>query len=230
MSTVSILDATTHASAPHRGPLYDQVFEIEPATAGRGLLLAQIISLVCLPPLLAIVTLVVLSSHMIADSRQAARVAGTASFFTSIAPALYITYLLKSKKVAGGVDLALKEERLRPYLVAVASSLLGLPVLWRLNAPPVIGVLTLCYAVNSLVMAIITQRWKISAHAAGAAMPLTALLASFGGAALPFMVIVPVVCWARVRARMHTVAQVCAGALLGFTLTWVQFALLTSRF
>lgn len=192
----------------------------------RGLMLAHVISMVCLPPLLATATLVALCSHLIADPAESARVAIASSFFIAIAPCAYIVYLLKRNKVAGGVDLVLKEERLRPYLVGSGSCLIGLLVLLRLSAPQSVTVLALSYAVNTLVMAVITPRWKISAHAAGAALPLTALLSVFGAAALPFAVIVPVVCWARVRAQMHTVAQVCAGATLGFLLTWLQITLI----
>jgi hypothetical protein len=196
---------------------------------GKLLLLAHVLSMVFLPPLLAIGTLVALSSHYIADPGEAARVALISSFFIAIAPCLYVAYLLKRNKVRGGVDLVLKEERLRPYLVGAGSCLLGLLVLLRLSAPQSVTVLALCYAVNAVVMAVITQRWKISAHAAGAAMPLMALLSAYGAAALPLAVVVPVVCWARVKAQMHTVAQVCAGALLGGVITWLQISLLMSR-
>jgi membrane-associated phospholipid phosphatase len=196
------------------------------AATERGLVLAHVISLVCLPPLLAIATLVALSSHFIADPSEATRVALVSSFFIAVAPAAYVGYLLKRNKINGGIDLALREERLRPYLVGAVSCLLGLAVLLRLSAPQSVSVLALCYGVNALLMALITRRWKISAHAAGAAMPVTALLSAFGTAALPFAIVLPVVCWARVRAQMHTVAQVCAGALLGCLMTWVQIALL----
>jgi membrane-associated phospholipid phosphatase len=128
------------------------------------------------------------------------------------------------------VDLALREARLRPYLVGALSCLLGLIVLLYLSAPRPVTLLALCYGVNTLVMAAITQRWKISAHAAGAAMPFTALVSAFGAAALPFVVVIPVVCWARVRAQMHTVAQVCAGSVLGFLMTWLQIAVLSPAF
>ena len=107
------------------------------------------------------------------------------------------------------------------------------PVLWYLNrSTGVVSIvlLTLCYAINTTVMAVITQRWKISAHAAGAALPATALFAAFGTAALAFAVVVPMVCWARVRVKMHTVWQVTAGALLGWALTWLQLSVLAPRF
>jgi membrane-associated phospholipid phosphatase len=194
-----------------------------------GPLLAKIISIVCLPPLLAIATVAVLSRHAIADPVEALQVALVSSFFIAIVPCAYVAYLLKSQKINGGLDLALREERLRPYLVGAGSCVVGLLALARLSAPDHVTVLTLAYGMNALVMALITRRWKISAHAAGVAMPLSALLNAFGAAALPLAVILPVVCWARVKAQMHSVAQVCAGALLGFCLTWAELALLAPR-
>lgn len=194
--------------------------------APRALRLAHIISLVCLPPLLAMATLVALCSHAIPDPAEAARVALVSSFFIAVGPSAYVAYLLKNHKINGGVDLELKEERLRVYLAGAASCALGLLVLVRLSAPRSVTALALSYATNALVLALITQRWKISAHAAGAAMPLTALLNAFGTPVLPLAVIVPMVCWARVKSQMHSVAQVCAGALLGSVLTWTQLALL----
>jgi hypothetical protein len=191
--------------------------------------LARIISFVCLPPLLATGTIIALCSHAIADPAEAAQVALVSSFFVAIVPCAYVAYLLRGQKINGGVDLALREERLRPYLVGAASSILGLLALVRLSAPLSVTLLSLAYGINTLVMAAITQRWKISAHAAGAAMPLTALVSAFGAGALPLAVIVPMVCWARVRAQMHTVAQVCAGALLGFAMTWAELAILAPR-
>ena len=195
----------------------------------RSLLLAHVISMVFLPPLLAIGAIVAMTSHYVTDPAEAARISLSASFFVAIAPAAYVAYLLKRNKINGGVDLVLKEERLRPYLVGAGSCLLGLLVLVWLSAPQSVTALALAYGLNAVVMAVITQRWKISAHAAGAAMPLTALFAVFGAAMLPLLAIIPVVCWARVKANMHTVAQVCAGTLLGLGMTWLEFALLVGR-
>jgi membrane-associated phospholipid phosphatase len=200
------------------------------APNNAGARLAQIISIVCLPPLMAIATIVALSSHAISDPAEAARVALVSSLFVAVIPCAYVAYLLRGGKIDGGLDLALREERLRPYLVGAASNILGLLALVLLSAPQTVSLLVLAYATNSLLMAAITQRWKISAHAAGAAMPLTALISAFGAGALPLAVIVPVVCWARVRAQMHTVAQVAAGALLGCSMTWAELALLAPRF
>ena len=196
----------------------------------RGYRAAQIISIVGLPPLLAIATIVALSSNAISDPAEALRVAVISSFFIAIAPVLYIVYLLRSNKISGGADLQHREERWRPYMVGIGSCVLGFLVLLQLQAPQSILLLTLCYAINTSVMAVITQRWKISAHAAGAALPATALYAVFGTGALAFALVVPMVCWARVRVKMHTVWQVTAGALIGSALTWLQLSVLAPRF
>lgn len=218
------------AQAPNRPPRGATGGMARRAARERSLLLAHVISIVCLPPLLAIATLIALSSHFIEDPGEAARVAIVSSFFMAVAPAAYVAYLLKRHKINGGVDLALREERLRIYLVGAGSCMLGLVVLMRLSAPQTVTGLARCYAVNAVVLALITRHWKISAHAAGAAMPMTALLSTFGAAALPLAVIVPVVCWARVKAQVHTVAQVCAGAAIGFLMTWLQLVGLAPRF
>ena len=216
-------------SSAGAGALSALAGEHERERMAKSLLLAHVISMVCLPPLLAIGTLIALTSHYVADAGDAARIAIAGSFFVAVAPVAYVTYLLKRHKINGGVDLVLKEERLRPYLVGASSCILGLLVLVRLSAPQSVSALALCYGLNTLVLATITLRWKISAHAAGAAMPFTALFTVFGAAALPLAAIIPVVCWARVKAEMHTVAQVCAGALLGLLMTSVEFALLVPR-
>ena len=112
-------------------------------------------------------------------------------------------------KIDGGLDLSLREERLRPYLVG-ASNILGLLALVLLSAPQTVSLLLLAYATNSAhgrhhpALEDLRPRRRDGDA-------LTALISAFGAGALPLAVIVPVVCWARVRAQMHTVAQVARG-------------------
>ena len=68
----------------------------------------------------------------------------------------------------------------------------------------------------------ITRYWKISTHALGITAPLVALIAIFGSRPLPFLVLIPIVCWARVYLRAHTPAQVIAGAGLAAVSTYVM--------
>ena len=54
------------------------------------------------------------------------------------------------------------------------------------------------YLVSTLVVQYITRYWKISTHALGITAPLAALTLLYGRQPLPFMVLIPMVCWARV--------------------------------
>jgi membrane-associated phospholipid phosphatase len=76
----------------------------------------------------------------------------------------------------------------------------------------------------TLILLLVTLRWKISGHTT--AMSSLAMLCwlLIGPAAAPMMLSVPLVAWARVRLRRHTLAQTLAGAALG-TLTSLAFYL-----
>jgi len=66
--------------------------------------------------------------------------------------------------------------------------------------------------------AVMTHFWKISGHAMGAALATGIIVARFGWAWWPFLLIVPLVGWARVVRRDHTIMQVIAGAAYSWIL------------
>ncbi|MDR7274767.1 hypothetical protein [Catenuloplanes atrovinosus] len=109
-----------------------------------------------------------------------------------------------------------REQRRTPLLLAIASVLAGLILLWLLKAPShLIGVIVLMLGVLTLVM-LSNLVWKLSAHAAVAASSSTGLIWLFGPALL--LVLVPVVAavaWSRVRLADHTWLQVAAGTAGG---------------
>ena len=102
---------------------------------------------------------------------------------------------------------------------------LGTIDLWLIGAPAIITASMAGYAVSSLVVQWITRYWKISTHALGITAPLLALCVIYGTRPLPFLVLIPIVCWARVYLRAHTVLQVIAGVTLATISTLVVFRL-----
>ncbi len=191
--------------------------------------IAKAISLIFLPPVVAIVTLAILSLHFSDTTQEAVWAAVIASIFVSIIPVTYIAYLLRHSHLSGGYELTYQQERLRPYLFSAASSGLGNAALWWIGAPAPVVALTSCYGISAILLAVINRYWKISAHAAGAAMGVGAMVVAFGTPALPFAVILPAVCWARVRIHMHSTPQVCAGALFGTLSSFAPFAVFGIR-
>ena len=91
-----------------------------------------------------------------------------------------------------------------------------------MRAPTIIIALMLCYACNTVIMLLITLRWKISIHASGVAGPATALVYSMGVWAAAFFILLVPVGWARVQLKAHTPWQVFAGALVTAIATWLQ--------
>jgi len=110
-----------------------------------------------------------------------------------------------------------RKERLSPSLIIASVILSGLPalVLHLLQGPRFL----LAAALGTFFLVglnlLITAVWKISQHVSGIALGTTLLTASFGIVAAPSLLLIPLVAWARVRVRAHTVAQTVAGGLTG---------------
>ncbi len=64
----------------------------------------------------------------------------------------------------------------------------------------------------------------------GASGPFAALAFVFGFAALPFIIILFFIGWARIKLQCHNLNQVLAGAFLAFISTFVQMYLITKYF
>lgn len=190
---------------------------------------ARLIGIIFMPPLVAIGALVVLSAYLVAEPLAAARTALVSALFMAIIPSSYIGWLIQRQRIRGGIELLFTEERIRPYLVCTLSCAIGTVVLIGISAPQHIWAFALGYVLLGVLMAAITQYWKISMHAAGSALPTTALLNVLGPPALPGMLIVPLVCWARVRTSRHTIPQVAGGTLLGGLVAWLDFAIILPR-
>lgn len=145
-----------------------------------------------------------------------------------VLPLIYMIYLMRTGQVT---DFHMKEraERIKPmvFILAIFSSL---SVIFYLgNAPYVLQIFTYVGALQAVVMLLITLRWKISGHGAGAAAFALLLWALFGSAAAPAFLFVPVVIWARVYTDRHDLPQTIVGAIAGFVLMGIAVGLIFAR-
>ncbi|GAA3508673.1 uncharacterized membrane protein (DUF4010 family) [Streptosporangium album] len=119
-----------------------------------------------------------------------------------------------------------RASRTRPLLVAVVAVLVALVLLASLGAPRLL-VATVTAMLAALALTVpITLRWKISFHAAvsaGTVMVLAQVLPAVPALGVGTLV-VATVCWARVRLRHHTPAQVAAGAVVGAGSAWATLS------
>jgi membrane-associated phospholipid phosphatase len=176
-------------------------------------------------PFLCVTALCVIVSHVYSASTvRFWELSFAALFFFTIAPVLCIFYLYLSGRISD-FDMSDRYERRRAFLSFVMVDLAAAIVLTLSHAPVPLVAIAWGYFSATVVIMVITRWWKISTHAFGVTGPFAIMFVLFGLAPLPYVAIVPLVWWARVYLRAHTIAQVFAGAALAVISTYVVFHL-----
>jgi membrane-associated phospholipid phosphatase len=185
---------------------------------------ARILSTIFNPFLTALALFVILADVSATDTLSFWRLLFLSTFFTAIGPMLYVFWLYATDRISD-LDMSIREEREVVFSAFIIFDLLGAITLWLLHAPKLLIAAMLGYFASTLIVGYITRYWKISTHAIGITAPLVALTMLYGRQPLPFLVLIPMVCWARVYLKAHTVLQVVAGALLATGTTFLFFHL-----
>ena len=186
--------------------------------------LARILSTIFNPFLTALALFVILAHVGSHDTIGFWRLLFLSSCFTSIGPMLYVFRLYATDRISD-LDMSVRHEREAIFSAFVVFYSLGTVCLYLAHAPRVMIAAMLGYTMSTILVQFITRYWKISTHALGITAPLVALAMLYGRQPLPFFVLVPMVCWARVYVRAHTVLQVIAGCALGAGTTLLFFHL-----
>lgn len=140
------------------------------------------------------------------------------ALLTAGMPALDI-YRRMRRHTVDDFHILIRQQRLRPLLVALFCTGLGLALALGLGAPRQLQASLLAALVTGAVLTSVTRVWKISFHAATAASALAILAWGVGWEMLALAPVVPAVAWSRVILGRHTTAQVSAGLVAGVALT-----------
>jgi membrane-associated phospholipid phosphatase len=186
--------------------------------------LARSLSTIFNPFLTAFALFVILADIGAKDTLDFWRLLFVSTFFVSIGPMLYVFWLNATDRISD-LDMSVRVEREMVFSAFVIFDMVGAATLWLMHAPRLMIAAMLGYTVSTLIVQYITRYWKISTHAIGITAPLAALTLVYGRQPLPFMVLIPMVCWARVYLKAHTVAQVLAGVGLAVATTAFFFSL-----
>jgi membrane-associated phospholipid phosphatase len=183
---------------------------------------AYVISQAISPPVLVMAVMV-----LIAATAPGTRGWALGSWYVSVAiglPMLYLILLIR-RGIVADLDVSMRHQRLKPMIFTVACMGLAWMGLAVGGAPRLMEAVAIALWGQTALIFAITMRWKISLHSAAVA-GVTMLAWKLWGSPLPLLIGVPVVSWSRVWLRRHTVAQVIGGALLGWTIFSVMWALL----
>jgi len=126
----------------------------------------------------------------------------------------YVLFVRRRSRV-GDFWISARAERLTPALFLLTAFVVLLAVLFLLDAPRDLYLLTLSMGLASAAVALVTLLWKASAHCTVAGHAAAAALLLLGPFGLIFLLMLPLVIWARVAQGAHTVQQTLAGTAAG---------------
>lgn len=174
--------------------------------------LAKGVSMLFSPPLLGIIVMVILGMEL--NTRTSWIWIAVYTALNIIAPVGYLLELMRCGEISD-FHIRNRTERIKPLSALLLLSFLCWLVFLAAGAPYIFQTLALIGTLQAMAMLLITLRWKISGHGAGAVGFSVLLWGLYGSAAALAFLFIPIVIWARVALDRHDLVQSLAGAALG---------------
>ena len=153
-----------------------------------------------------------------ADPQNALRWLVIVVLFVTVLPTLSIVVMVRFSKVSD-LHLQNREERFLPLCCTLISMIVGTFLLYRLGAAREIVWAGVAYITNSVIFSAITPLWKISFHSSVATGCVTVLVILVNPHFGWLFLLVPLIAWARVYRKRHTLLQTVVGAVLAVSNT-----------
>jgi membrane-associated phospholipid phosphatase len=133
---------------------------------------------------------------------------------SAVAVAGYVLLMRRRSRV-GDFWISARAERLTPALFLLTAFVALLTVLFLLDAPQDLFLITLSMGLASAAVALITLFWKSSAHCTVAGHAAAAGLLLLGPLGPVFLLVLPLVIWSRIVMGAHTLLQTLVGTAVG---------------
>jgi membrane-associated phospholipid phosphatase len=142
----------------------------------------------------------------------------------SVLPMLaVVAWLVRQKKIDAFYDNT-RKQRYVVYILASVLGAIGCGLMWGLKAPELLAVTFTIGLAEMVIFMGINFYWKISLHTAFAAGAVTLLCLVYGVMAVWTLIFLPLVAWARIQLKQHSIAQVSTGAVLAGAIAAAIFA------
>lgn len=185
--------------------------------------IARLISNVLNPFCITVVIIVLLSFKNAENVSEAFKWAAI-SLAISVLPVLVaVTWLVKQKKLDAYYDNT-RKQRYVVYILASVLGAIGCGLMWGLKAPELLAVTFTVGLAELIVFMGINFYWKISLHMAFVSGAATILCLVYGVVAVWTLVFLPMVAWARIQLKQHSLTQVTTGAILAASIVVAIFA------
>jgi len=192
--------------------------------ASPKVLIAEIISWLFFPPLVATVFFVFLVFWFSTDFSQGLQWLVSVSPFLVFIP-LFFFFLSYKLGWISDLDMTKRSERPAFLIVFILSLAAASLILYVLRVPEKFFAFAFSGLILVSVASIITLFWKISFHTAVTTSVLSAIVILGGLRFWPLFLLLPMIAWSRIVLRKHSVMQVIGGSLLSAGITFVIFYL-----
>ncbi len=175
--------------------------------------IARLISNILNPFLMSAAVIVLLSFRDATDTAEALKWAAIALVMSVLPVLAIVAWLVRRKKMDAFYDNK-RGQRHVVYILSSALGAIGCGLMWGLGAPKLLAVTFTAGFAELVVFMGINCYWKISLHTAFAAAAVTVVTLVYGVAAVWTVAFLPLVGWARIELKQHSIAQVISGAAL----------------
>lgn len=198
---------------------------------------AIIVSYVVNPLVLPPVVYGLVLGHVGAPADEIATGVGIAAVFLGVVPLVHVGWMRWQGRVAS-LEIRNRRKRTEPFLGVLGAGVGAVVAIAALQdvGRGLLMALVGCHLLNTGLLFLITTRWKISVHCASMAGAWATLLyarmhvpgallstARVGDVVLGVgAVLVPLLLWARVRSRAHTLGQAMAGTAMGLVAPYAE--------
>lgn len=174
--------------------------------------LAKLVSDLINPPLVAVLGVFLIAAVL--GTREAWVWALIFVFTAIIVPTLYVVWMLRVGKIES-FHMPNRESRIPLYLLMITSNLVVVIAMFFGKAPFYLMAFGMVGLVQSILLFLVNLYWKISGHTTAISGLSVFMVFIFGTAALPALLMIPLVAWARIHTQSHSLWQTVAGTLTG---------------
>jgi hypothetical protein len=185
-----------------------------------GVVVGTVLTYLLSAPVVAVGVVILVAATLLPSTPANVGWAAVAAVFLGVIPLAGYVLPALVRRTAGNE----RVQRLVSFLVNLVSYPVGAVILLIGQAPPVLSAIAWSYVATVAALALVNLFYKASGHASGVAGPVVAFFMLYGAWALPSLLLLPLVVWARVKVKGHTWPQTVAGALIAAVATWGVFA------
>ena len=119
------------------------------------------------------------------------------------------------KKIFTDLDVSKREQRPVMYLMSIICCAVYLVSLFFLHGPFILYILTIGVILGVSFLSIINRRIKASIHVAAITSLILPVAVSYGHYYLLLLFLIPLVIWARLKTKRHTLPEIVVGGTIG---------------